>query len=99
MRKPLLTLITLCAVLMLGAAHRASADDRSDARAHYQSGVQLYNGGDYRGAIHEFQQAQQLLPADLNNYNLALCYDKLGDAASAEQYYRSYLDKVPNTDK
>ena len=43
--------------------------------------------------------AQQLAPADLNNYNLALCYDKLGDAEPAIQYYRAFLDKQPNTDK
>jgi hypothetical protein len=86
----------LC-VLAFGA--RAHADDRADARAHYQSGVKLYSGGDYRGAIREFSAAQQIAPADLNNYNLALCYDKLGDAEPAVQYYRAFLDRQPNTDK
>ena len=52
-----------------------------------------------RSAIREFSAAQQLAPADLNNYNLALCYDKLGDPEPAVQYYRAYLDKVPTTDK
>jgi hypothetical protein len=61
--------------------------------------VKLYNAGDYKGAIREFSAAQSLMPADLNNYNLALCYDKLGDAEPAIQYYKAYLDKVPNTDK
>ena len=74
----------------------AVADARSEARAHYQSGVKLYSSGDYRGAIREFSAAQSLAPADLNNYNLALCYDKLGEAEPAIQYYRAYLDKVPN---
>src|SRR5215467_5740794 len=78
---------------------RVWADDRAEAKAHYQAGVKLYAGGDYRGAIKEFSAAQQIAPADLNNYNLALCYDKLGDAEPAMQYYRSYLDKAPNTDK
>jgi hypothetical protein len=101
MRKQLtllfIPLVALClSVVLLG---RASADDRSDARAHYQTGVQLYNSGDYRGAVREFNAAQQLLPADLNSYNLALCYDKLGDTDSAIKYYRTYLDAVPNTDK
>jgi tetratricopeptide (TPR) repeat protein len=96
MRKLLLfPLMALC--LFFGRA--AHADDRADARTHYQSGVKLYNGGDYRGAIKEFSAAQQLLPADLNNYNLALCYDKLGDAEPAMQYYKTYLNAVPNTDK
>ncbi|MDB4963684.1 MAG: hypothetical protein JWP01_3683 [Myxococcales bacterium] len=77
----------------------AFADDRSEARTHYQAGVKYYSGGDYRSAIREFSAAQQLLPADLNNYNLALCYDKLGDPEPAVQYYRAFLDKQPNSDK
>jgi len=90
-------LIALAFVLVGRTA--AYADDRTQARTHYQAGVKYYNGGDYRSAIREFSAAQQLLPADLNNYNLALCYDKLGDPEPAVQYYRAYLDKVPNTDK
>ncbi len=77
----------------------AHADARSDARTHYLAGVRSYNAGDYKTAIREFSSAQSLAPADLNNYNLALCYDKLGDAEPAVQYYKAYLDKVPSTDK
>jgi hypothetical protein len=77
----------------------AAADARSEARTAYQEGVKLYNAGDYKGAIRAFSQAQSLAPADLNNYNLALCYDKLGDAEPAVQYYKAYLEKVPSTDK
>ncbi|HSR99887.1 MAG TPA: hypothetical protein VLM79_22690 [Kofleriaceae bacterium] len=91
--RTLVILLTLCF-----AAH-AYADDRSEARTHYQAGVRYYTSGDYRGAIREFSAAQQLAPADLNNYNLALCYDKLGDAEPAIQYYRAFLDKQPSTDK
>ena len=98
MRKPIQALL-LFVLLVLCGGRIASADDRGDARAHYQSGVKLYNGGDYRGAIKEFAAAQQLMPADLNSYNLALCYDKLGEAEPAIQYYKEYLAKVPSTDK
>ncbi len=89
----------LVVAVALCFAARAHADDRADARTHYQAGVKLYTGGDYQGAIREFSTAQQLLPADLNNYNLALCYDKLGDADPAIQYYHAFLDKQPGTDK
>jgi hypothetical protein len=87
------------AMAMVFATGTVSADSRSDARAHYQAGVKFYSGGDYQSAIREFSAAQQLAPADLNNYNLALCYDKLGDPEPAIQYYRAFLDKQPNTDK
>jgi hypothetical protein len=100
MRPALQRLFVIVAMFIGFAAHRASADDpRADARAHYQAGVKAYTGADYRAAIKEFTAAQQLAPADLNNYNLALCYDKLGEAEPAIQFYRTYLDKVPSTDK
>ncbi|HEY0190991.1 MAG TPA: hypothetical protein VGC42_07685 [Kofleriaceae bacterium] len=89
----------LVILLVLGVATHARADERGDARAHYQTAAKLYQGGDYRAAIREFSAAQQLVPADLNNYNLALCYDKLGDGEPAIQYYRAFLDKQPGTDK
>ncbi|MGN6103494.1 MAG: hypothetical protein ACTHU0_00070, partial [Kofleriaceae bacterium] len=89
----------LVLALVVAFATPVSADSRSDARNHYQAGVAAYSSGDYKSAIREFSAAQQLAPADLNNYNLALCYDKLGDPEPAIQYYRAYLDKVPNTDK
>jgi hypothetical protein len=99
MRQPTIVLRNLVILLVLAFAGRAHADDRAEARAHYQSAVKYYSGGDYRSAIREFSAAQQLVPADLNNYNLALCYDKLGDAEPAIQYYRAFLDKQPGTDK
>ncbi|HMG21102.1 MAG TPA: tetratricopeptide repeat protein [Kofleriaceae bacterium] len=98
MRQPaILRYLVILAVLCLAA--RAHADDRAEARAHYQAGVKSYSGGDYQAAIREFSAAQQLAPAELNNYNLALCYDKLGDAEPAIQYYRAFLDKQPGSDK
>src|SRR5437667_11156234 len=82
---------TLVILLTLSFAAHAYADDRSEARTHYQAGVRYYTSGDYRGAIREFSAAQQLAPADLNNYNLALCYAKLGDGEPAVQYHRAFL--------
>src|SRR4051812_35195895 len=100
MRLPSMSILRYLVILLaLGVAAHAYADDRGDARSHYQAGMKYYGSGDYRGAIREFSAAQQLAPADLNNYNLALCYDKLGDAEPAIQYYRAFLDKQPNTDK
>ena len=99
MRQPPSVLRYLVILLALSFAARAYADDRVEARTHYQAGVKFYGSGDYHSAIREFSAAQQLVPADLNNYNLALCYDKLGDAEPATQYYRAFLDKQPNTDK
>jgi hypothetical protein len=102
MRSPALhrSLLLLVMIQLAGVGARAWADDpRAEARTHYQAGQKLYSAGDYKSAIREFSAAQQIMPADLNNYNLALCYDKLGDAEPAVQYYKEYLNKVPNADK
>ena len=93
-----IVVVALCA--SFAGVDRAWADDpRVEARTHYQAGVKAYSGGDYKSAIKEFSSAQQLAPADINNYNLALCYDKLGDAEPAIQYYKEYLAKVPDAAK
>jgi len=97
MRQPnrlFLIFLALCASVSL-----AWADARSDARTHYIAGQKAYASADYKVAIKEFSAAQELAPADLNNYNLALCYDKLGDAENAINYYKQYLDKVPDAPK
>jgi hypothetical protein len=105
MRQPASRIIQLLLALFVAtgvaavAPRVAFADARTDARVHYQAGVKLYGAADYRGAIKEFSAAQQLMPADLNNYNLALCYDKLGEGEPAIQYYREFLNKQPNADK
>jgi hypothetical protein len=90
-------LVLLFMALFIGVtAPAAFADARSDAKVHYQAGMKAYSAADYRTAIKEFSSALQLAPADLMNYNLALCYDKLGEAEPAIQYYKEYLAKVPN---
>ena len=94
-----LFLIFAVIVGVVGPRTSFADDPRTEARTHYQAGMKLYSGGDYKSAIREFSAAQQILPADLNKYNLAACYDKLGDAQPAIQYYKEYLNKVPNADK
>ncbi|CAN5499293.1 hypothetical protein BH11MYX1_BH11MYX1_30870 [soil metagenome] len=98
MRRPtsniLLILVALCTLLST-----SWADPRGDARTHYMAGQKAYAASDYKVAIKEFSAAQELAPADLNNYNLALCYDKIGDADNAINYYKQYLDKVPDAPK
>jgi hypothetical protein len=99
MRRPHLLFLFVVALCASAVSTRAYADDRTEARTHYQTGMKFYNAGDYKLAIKEFTAAQQLAPADLNNYNLGLCYDKLGEGEPAIQYYREYLNKVPDAPK
>src|SRR5215510_12950478 len=91
-------LCTLALALVAGAGSTvvAQPDTKAEARTSYEQGKRMYAAGDYKGAIAAFSRAEQLAPSPYNDFNIALCYDKLGDAEIAVKYYRSYLGKVPD---
>jgi hypothetical protein len=74
----------------------AQGDTRIKAREHYAAGRALYDNGEYEGAIREFAAADALAPSGVNDFNIALCHERLGAAALAVQFYRSYLSRVPD---
>ena len=39
----------------------------------------FFRGGDYRSSIRVMERAQSLIPARFRLYNLAVCYERLGD--------------------
>jgi hypothetical protein len=83
----------LIAPLAIGAAH---ADPTDQARQHFKKGRELYDAGDYRGAIAEFAAADQIAPSPLLEYNIALCHERLGEKSEAVRRYRAYLDRTPD---
>jgi hypothetical protein len=73
-----------------------TADQRAQARDHYMAGKRLYDAGAYQQAIGEFTAADQLSPSGMNDFNIAFCYEKLGDASNAVAHYQAYLTRVPD---
>lgn len=65
------------------------------ARAHYKRGEAKFKARDYHGAIREFQAADRLAPHSLNEYNIALSYDRLNNKRQAVVHYESYLRRAP----
>lgn len=60
-------------------------------------GVQNFQQGEFDRARADFQAALALLPDNFSLlYNLAQCYDHLGQSQQAEHYYRLCLQKQPN---
>src|SRR5688572_16942160 len=86
--------VTLRAITAAPAA--AQGDPRIEARARYTAGKAKFDAGDYRGAIGDFSAADQLAPHPMNDYNIALSYERLNEPAQAVRYYRSYLNKQPS---
>jgi hypothetical protein len=78
------------------AARSAHAGPTDVARAHYQAGKRLFDGGDYRGAIAEFAKAQAAAPSPILEFNIGLCHDRLGEKAEAVRRYKLYLEKDPS---
>jgi hypothetical protein len=99
MRTTLIACAVATAALLVSSAaapQLASADDKVDrARAHYQRGVELFNQSKFKAAIAEFAAADGIAPSAILEYNMALCYDRLGEHDEALRRYRLYLKRVP----
>ncbi len=95
-----LAMLVACAVLFapiaVNMASAQSADAIAEARGHYQRGTNLFSAGDYKGAIAEYAAADKLAPSALLEFNIALCYDRLGDRPEALRRYRMYLREMPS---
>ncbi len=72
------------------------ADDGRDAQArlHFQVGAEYFETGDYRDAIREFERALQLSERPRMHYNIAGCYERLGQPAEAADHLALYLDAI-----
>jgi Flp pilus assembly protein TadD len=65
-------------------------------RVYNADGISLFAKGDYGDARDSFKAALALTPNDAGLlYNLAQCYDRMGDAAKAESYYNQCLQAAP----
>jgi tetratricopeptide (TPR) repeat protein len=96
-------LIALCAVLTLRAApaaaqpsSTASAEQRkTQAKAKYEQGVELYRNERYADAVQLFLEADALSPSAALSFNIARAYEKLADDAATLRWYRNYLRLNP----
>jgi tetratricopeptide (TPR) repeat protein len=76
--------ITVIALCVVGTSARGEQDASArDASRHFQRGVDLYNDGDYRGALVEFKKAYVLLPRANVLYDIGETEYQLQDYASA----------------
>jgi tetratricopeptide (TPR) repeat protein len=97
MRRIATALVAAVAVLLTPIAlPSAWGDARDQAREHFARGKELYGKGKYQTAIREFSAADKLAPSPLLQFNIALCYDKLGDRPEALRRYKLYLEKAPD---
>ena len=74
---------------------RPSPEDASRARLHFEAGSSYYREGDYQTALREYQTAYRFAPRPALLYNIAQCWDRLGDKEQTVAYLRRYLEAEP----
>jgi tetratricopeptide (TPR) repeat protein len=87
----LLTLLVVSPGVAKGAAPEDAEATRAQAAAHYHEGRLLFDQELYEAAIQRFRQAQELMPAPANLYNIAKSYERLGASSLCVDAFDSYL--------
>jgi hypothetical protein len=91
------------ALLVALSGRPAFADNEEEGKRHFRAGVALYQGGNYTGALAEFQASQQLRPTASALQNIALCQKALFRYVEAietlESLQKDYGEKLPAAEK
>lgn len=99
MRRPIGRLLAFVVLALSLAATPARASDNAsrEAAKHFQRGVDLYNDGDFRGALVEFRKAYSVWPRANVLYDIGQTEYQLLDYASALKTLERYLAETgPN---
>lgn len=84
----------LAVSLLMGGAGSALAqptEAQREAGQFFERGEALRSQGKYREAIEAYQRANALAAHPNNLFNIALCYEKLGEWSNSADYYERYL--------
>jgi tetratricopeptide (TPR) repeat protein len=74
----------------------AHAEDREKARAAFAEGRQHFDLGEYKDALESFKLAYRNFEDPKILFNIAQCHRQLGNKQEAVDFYRKYLNKVPD---
>jgi Tfp pilus assembly protein PilF len=76
-----------------------ASTEQERVRDYNAAGLVLFQRGEYAAARQTFQAALELQPEDAGlMYNVGQCCDRLGDAAGAERFYTSCLQRSSRHD-
>jgi Tfp pilus assembly protein PilF len=84
---------TLVCLAIAGASTIALAQPKSQAAEYFSRGQTAQAEGRYRDAINEYEQAYELVPHANALFNIAFCYEQLGDWQQSADFYQRYLDE------
>lgn len=90
--------LAVTACLVAGSV-LGQGDDMARAKEEYSRGQELFDDGDYEGAMEAFYESFDAFPHYRTIFNLALCAEKLERIPEAVEFYQRYVDwseEVPN---
>jgi hypothetical protein len=91
-----MTRLAIVVTAVLAAAPALAQTKVEEARQHFKRGTELYDEGNYRGALVEFQRAYDLSPNYKLLYNMGQVYLELQDYAKAGRNLNRYLTEGGN---
>ena len=89
----------LLVTLGLWSSSSALADDAAQARFHDQRGRRFYQQARFADALREFFIVRRLAPQTQTAFNIALCFDQLGEEDQAFYYFNQFMETAPKEDK
>jgi len=90
--KPLAAVFFTCLCAVHSPA-RADEDAMTEAAQRFQKGVELFDEGEHGAALAEFHWAYSLKPHFAVLYNIAQCYNAIGDIEKALEYFERYTEE------
>lgn len=87
------TVIRTVMIVVALSAGSVAAQNLDEARTRFKRGTELYDEGNYRGALIEFQSAFEASPNFKLLYNIGLVHLALQDYARAVQSFTRYLNE------
>lgn len=88
---PAAVAVLLCGGPAWSQRTEVSEQSKKQAASQFERGEKLYNTGQFAEAIRAFSQANQLAPHHRSLFNIARCYENLGDMAKALEFYTEAL--------
>ena len=91
-----LALVVGALVALTGPRSRAysAESEKTVAKAHYETATRFYDLREYAKALDEYKAAYMAKPDPAFLFNIGQCHRKLGNAASAIEFYQQYLKKT-----
>jgi hypothetical protein len=91
--------VFLCVASLARAQTPPDPEAVEAAKKHFAAGQKLFDAGDLSGAAGELKEAYRLTRNPLLLYNIAVVYDRLGDAALALHYFTRFIDDQKDTER